>query len=436
MLIFDSKYPGWGKNKPQQWGPQSAVQSAMRHWAEQMGINPAKLLLYMPVWEGIGIPHNYGLEGSATLDGPVWSSLHPNTLYFDGTDDRIDILLSKLYDEPVSLLFYGEAVGTSTHTFLSIADKDSASQQHRLQNNFAHELVASSYDGTLSEAQISPDTAWVDKLVTFAAVFEANNSRTLMLADADGAFASATNTDTRNISGLDRITIGTTADSTPNWWLTGYLHSALVITDILSETIVQCFNDTPYALAQPYIPPLYFDVGVGAVTSDFATVFDIRNQVNSDFATKYDLFNTVSSDFAIKYDLLNSIFSDFATTYDIRQTAQGDFAVTFDIGGAVNSSFTVTYDLLNSVTSDFDIVYGILNSVFSSFGTVYDIYETAQSDFEVVFDINNIVQSDFQVVYDMAGQVFSDFEIVYDITTVTVKVKGRLRMGLGLNLRR
>jgi hypothetical protein len=40
MLIRTSKFPGWGKVKPRQWGPLSAVRSAVFRNAERMGIDP------------------------------------------------------------------------------------------------------------------------------------------------------------------------------------------------------------------------------------------------------------------------------------------------------------------------------------------------------------------------------------------------------------
>lgn len=47
------------KHKPKQWGPFSAVQSALFYNAERVGIDPDGIALAMPMWEGGGIPHDY-----------------------------------------------------------------------------------------------------------------------------------------------------------------------------------------------------------------------------------------------------------------------------------------------------------------------------------------------------------------------------------------
>lgn len=54
MLIYTSRYPGWGKQKPKQWGPISAVRSAVFHNAEKLGIDPSSLTAYWPGNEGAG----------------------------------------------------------------------------------------------------------------------------------------------------------------------------------------------------------------------------------------------------------------------------------------------------------------------------------------------------------------------------------------------
>lgn len=76
MLILPGRYNN-GTRRPRQWGPLSDVQSAVAHNAERIGIDPASILGYWPLWEGAGgkawdvsLYENHG-----TLEnGPTWEN--------------------------------------------------------------------------------------------------------------------------------------------------------------------------------------------------------------------------------------------------------------------------------------------------------------------------------------------------------------------------
>lgn len=56
LLLRTSKSPGWGKVKPRQWGPLSAVYSSLLRQAEHIGIDPSAVTLFMPFWSVAGQP--------------------------------------------------------------------------------------------------------------------------------------------------------------------------------------------------------------------------------------------------------------------------------------------------------------------------------------------------------------------------------------------
>ena len=54
------------------WGPPDAVQYAVRHNAERMGIDPACVEVFFPFWEQGGSPTNLTDEKAASMDSPIF----------------------------------------------------------------------------------------------------------------------------------------------------------------------------------------------------------------------------------------------------------------------------------------------------------------------------------------------------------------------------
>ncbi len=68
------------RQKPQQWGPFSAVQSALFHNLEKLGIDPAKLWRALPHWESAGnIVHDYANHDNVVVSNHTWDQ---NSLAF------------------------------------------------------------------------------------------------------------------------------------------------------------------------------------------------------------------------------------------------------------------------------------------------------------------------------------------------------------------
>lgn len=90
MLIYSDRYRGWGKQKPQQWGPASAVQRAIIQNANQLGL--PEIGSFIPFWEQGGrrvrdhgaIPITWDLR-HINLAWPSWVS---NGVYLDNHLDN------------------------------------------------------------------------------------------------------------------------------------------------------------------------------------------------------------------------------------------------------------------------------------------------------------------------------------------------------------
>jgi len=127
---------------------------------------------------------------------------------FDGTDDRVDVTLSSL-SEPFTIGgWIRTPVASADNTLASVADKDVNADFHAV-GEIASKLTARTYDGTISDAVSGTDvgSTWTHCV----GVYATDSSREIYV---DGVPA-ATNTDTRSVANIDRLTIGTTADSTP-----------------------------------------------------------------------------------------------------------------------------------------------------------------------------------------------------------------------------
>ena len=86
-LIVGPLYRGDPTIKPQQWGPFSAVQSALFHNLERMGIDPASCQLALPMWGPGESQANYGLpENKCTLVGGAKYEKNAITFRDNSTD--------------------------------------------------------------------------------------------------------------------------------------------------------------------------------------------------------------------------------------------------------------------------------------------------------------------------------------------------------------
>lgn len=347
--------------KPPQWGPPDALRYAVRANAERLGIDPASIDILYPFFDNNAL---FGGETSSSVGG---------------------------------LVIDGDGIVCSGTNYISNSKRIASSSKHCVVSVFTPKTLDATFTfgqyqktgGSGYEYGVFTTNRYYTKngiYVTFPALTVGSRRVLIDICDgvnskifSAGAFAGSagalsTSLYDYQISGI--------RDSVAQNSAIHHLH--IIFKSDISETLVPVFSATPYALLMPVSRPVYFDMGGGgssSVTSDFATIYDIRALVNSDFATTYDLRQIASSDFAVAYDILQLVFSDFGTVYDIRQEVS--------------------------------------------------------SDYSVVFDVRGFTESDFAAVYDMAGRVFSDFTVTYDVGDtgpITAKITGGFGLGLGLRL--
>jgi len=171
---------------------------------------------------------------------------------FDGSNDRIDCTSSNLpsgYPLSYGGWFHANSAESDTNDiFMSIADKDNGTNQHRIVHTGAPlKWVASSFDGSGGAKNSGGHTepfstggSWHH----FLAVHASATSRILYL---DGV-ADTEDTTSCSPTGLDRLTIGTTADSTPFGYLNGRAAQCGVWNIALTE-------DDAVSLAAGVLPP-------------------------------------------------------------------------------------------------------------------------------------------------------------------------------------
>ena len=137
MLLVTSKSPGAGKLKPQQWGPLSAVQSAVRHWCEEpvsrggLGTDSSSVVGVWPLWEGAGNPINVFNGEEASLSGSA--AFNDIGVKFSTVDDYVElgVLNSDQPSDAVTVLCHYEKTDATNRASTAFG-LSSASDSNRL----------------------------------------------------------------------------------------------------------------------------------------------------------------------------------------------------------------------------------------------------------------------------------------------------------------
>jgi len=268
MLIYTSKSPRWGRQKPRQWGSLSAVRSAVFRNAEARGIDPQSIILYMPFWEGAG-------EAISMLFGPVadwefrsdvgWNA-KGNGIDFPGENyDRCEITISA--DDP--------NYNVDQHTLIMHL------QVTNLLNNDS-DAVQTLFKLNPIEAYFSSGGALRTQRIT--------NSTCQRAVSQDGLIANGDNFQAAfvlpqlginpsiYVNGVAvplSLQTGGNGTITPSGdfglgcregydWANQYygaMYSVLRFSSLLNASTIGQLYETPYALLQPNPTPLIFDWG-------------------------------------------------------------------------------------------------------------------------------------------------------------------------------
>ena len=243
------------KQKPQAWGPFSAVQSALFHNAERIGIDPAKIALAMPMWnpgDQFDYANRYEFSangatfqnGSTYIDSAQSLSLSDTTLH-DRISSSFLLLTSVRIDAETTgfhRIFSKDKTSEGDYRDLELYMEDSTQVKGNL--NFKTGDDALFIEENVSSFEIGKD-------LSIAAVQDYSASRQYLYPDGDrvGALTSV------NVlsSYANNYWIGNWSN-TGTRALEGAIHYLLVLKGAYEETaeaIVQKVHDNPYALWQP-----------------------------------------------------------------------------------------------------------------------------------------------------------------------------------------
>jgi hypothetical protein len=271
MLIKTSKYPGWGKLRPRQWGPLSEVRAAVVYNAQKIyGIDPADIVGGWPTWEGGGnqLHSIAGVTDRATFVNDVtWITEGINLA---GSNDSLTVPDSNLLDITGELTLLTRMRTTTSAPLLGVLGKEAATFETvpyvlYLNNAEVRFLLGNGSVFTIAESNTTEnDGVW-------KSIAGRINSSDVMSVLVDGVQLGTTPTfsGTRQTNTSDFL-IGKmpTQPFTHN----GDLDFPLIFSRHLTSDQLRLFHDMPYGLIAQVTPPYIFDVGAVG-TAFFQDVF-------------------------------------------------------------------------------------------------------------------------------------------------------------------
>lgn len=243
------------QEKPRQWGPLSAVQSAVRWNAERLGL-PAPAAVW-PYWERAGQPRNvmYGALDSVS-GGPTWTGdgLNTTASAWHNTGTTINTLAPIGFSLVVEMRFnsgnfnannfhFGQYDQTSIAYNCGLYGYDGAELRWYYVNG-SHVVVATT--GPFEQADFSVAITWDGATV-----------RSYLNTVTGGAAATASH----GGAGYN-LRFGGSWTNKVDPYLRRFNH-AMLFAQAISATQIAVLHKRPYQLLQPYAPPLYFDLAAG-----------------------------------------------------------------------------------------------------------------------------------------------------------------------------
>lgn len=245
----------------------------------QLGLQPA----YPWAWEGcvaayapaLGRQGNtlydwsgYGNHGTLTNIDPATDYAAANIkgqscygLDFDGSSSRVDADVVGDLSE-CTLWAWVKFSALADKTVISVADKSVSNQQYRILTTGAGGLGGSVFDGTVHNT--SGVTVTTNTWLFVACAFYGSDTIDLYVNNR----LRVSLVSSYSVSGIDRVTIGVTADSTPFGYLNGACASAGVIRGRAnSSQIAALYKIGPLGPYQFQLPTPY--AAAGGAAADF-----------------------------------------------------------------------------------------------------------------------------------------------------------------------
>lgn len=244
-LIAGPYFRGDPQVKPQPWGNFADVQSALFHNAEKAGIDPAKLVFYMPMWENAGgVVHDYVQGAESTLSGTA--SFFNQGVYFNGGYLPIS---GVTYPTSTTWTFITNASGTQTDTLKYLFD----SSTNRL--IFAWTINVVKYIGWHDSTNWQGSSVSINDGVDRSLIYLLNGDDSTGKVYVDNIIKVSKAYVPTQISGTTAI--GSKYDNSSNAWV-GYMRQVLLSSQAFSSDQTALFMDQPYFLLQPTVNRSYF----------------------------------------------------------------------------------------------------------------------------------------------------------------------------------
>lgn len=238
------------KQKPQAWGPFSAVQSALFHNAEKIGIDPADILIAVHGWAP-GSIQNYA-QSRIQVDAGSITSFENNSLYFGSTAAYIKFPVSETPENFTFLAkFTPETLANYNNTLVNVSD---SATTHGWGKFVLHGTSTGGvYCGTDKTKRFDPgDLGTVFSVgtpVSICYAFEKDVAATFY---------------------KDGVSLASTWHSTPTSWndyyiginssdkLQGWVDYQLVFKTLLNSNQIDEITNNPWQLWQPTVNRSYF----------------------------------------------------------------------------------------------------------------------------------------------------------------------------------
>jgi len=328
--------------KPPMWGPLSAVQYAVRHNAERLGIDPANLCRIVAFFEGAGQPKDIisglGLTGGA---GNTW----PRNVYrINGDNNEI------FFDEPtpvaseLSVLAGFERITNNTSNDVGLYDDKRVSQYSTSAGVVCIiRRVGASGGltfgvGTELTYNISSDLTPVGSYSDLAYVWKASARQEIWQNGAE------INYNVNNIAPSYTVSpnvgmIGTYYDAIATRTMNDNVHYVYLVKQALTPSQIAQLHETPYALLMPVSRPFIFDMAGGGGTLVTALA-DLRGTIRNNIQRSADLRAAISTPQSAQADVLSKISRALTQTADSRAVLSNLRAAVSDSKTAIsNSSF-------------------------------------------------------------------------------------------------
>ena len=272
------------------WGPLSAVQYAVRHNAERMGIDPSSIKLLMPFWEGSGHARDiFGLNyssGVATYseNGATFDERDTPPSYFEYDPISLGVEFTAIFEfEHISPVNYGHRIFSSANNALD--------GYKGISVGTGETTISGQYGSTgggygPSDRRTTVGTTFTQQLNTPYHVSVIGNSfTTAMSMKLDGvslptAVSGAAST-YDDVGPNSKTQIG--RQYAGSWY---YSRTNLIVLQVfsvkLSDDQIAQLHETPYALLMPVARPFIFDMagggGLAAPTLTSPAQFSTQSQ--------------------------------------------------------------------------------------------------------------------------------------------------------------